>query len=66
MLMRWNTNRFSMKPMEVLDYFTLSLIKLGKMNTKGLEPLIDRIRGELSVLPFGGKLVDLLKECTLS
>ena len=38
---------------------------VGRMNTKGLEPLVHRIEGELSVQPFGPQLVALLKECYL-
>lgn len=37
----------------------------GRMNTKGLDLLIHRIAGELSVLPFGTELVTLLKESYL-
>lgn len=51
---------------EKIEWKTKQTGAVGKMNTKGLEPLIDRIRGELSVLPFGSKLVDLLKECYLN
>lgn len=36
---------------------------VGRMNTKGLEPILQRIEGELSVLPHGPELVQLLKEC---
>lgn len=38
---------------------------IGRMNTKGLEKIIGRIEGELSVLPHGKKLVDLLKSSYL-
>jgi bacillithiol biosynthesis cysteine-adding enzyme BshC len=38
---------------------------VGKMNTKGLEKIIHRISGELSVLPFGDELVDLLRKSYL-
>jgi bacillithiol synthase len=38
---------------------------VGKMNTKGLDTIIHRIEGELSVQPFGKELVQLLKECYL-
>jgi bacillithiol biosynthesis cysteine-adding enzyme BshC len=38
---------------------------VGRMNTKGLDKLIYRIEGELSVLPFGRELVTLLRECYL-
>ncbi|WP_276485702.1 bacillithiol biosynthesis cysteine-adding enzyme BshC [Paraflavitalea pollutisoli] len=36
---------------------------VGRMNTKGLEPILHRIEGELSVLPHGKELVALLKDC---
>ena len=39
---------------------------VGRMKTKGLDKLIFRIEGELSVLPFGKELVSLLKECYLN
>ncbi|MEO5996537.1 MAG: bacillithiol biosynthesis cysteine-adding enzyme BshC [Chitinophagaceae bacterium] len=38
---------------------------VGRMRNDGLEKIIDRISSELSVLPFGGELVDLLKKCYL-
>lgn len=38
---------------------------VGRMNTKGLDKLIHRISGELSVLPFGNELVELLRKCYL-
>ncbi|HEY4874072.1 MAG TPA: bacillithiol biosynthesis cysteine-adding enzyme BshC [Puia sp.] len=38
---------------------------VGRMNTKGLEKIIDRIEGEFSVRPFGKELVELLKDCYL-
>lgn len=38
---------------------------VGRMNTKGLEAIIHRIEGELSVLPHGPELVQLLKDCYL-
>lgn len=39
---------------------------VGKMNTRGLDKLIHRIDGELSVLPHGAALSQLLRECYLS
>lgn len=36
---------------------------VGRMSTKGLEPILQRIEGELSVLPHGKELVALLKDC---
>ncbi|HKP32402.1 MAG TPA: bacillithiol biosynthesis cysteine-adding enzyme BshC [Chitinophagaceae bacterium] len=38
---------------------------VGRMNTKGLETLIDRIEGELGVQPHGKEIVSLLKKCYL-
>lgn len=38
---------------------------VGKMSTKGLDVLISRIEGELSVQPFGKELIALLKEAYL-
>ena len=38
---------------------------VGRMNTKGLEKIIHEIDGQLSVLPHGKELVDLLKRCYL-
>jgi bacillithiol biosynthesis cysteine-adding enzyme BshC len=38
---------------------------IGRMNTKGLEKILTRIDGELSILPHGKELVSLLKECYL-
>ena len=39
---------------------------VGRMNTKGLEAIMHRIEGELSVQPHGKELVQLLKECYLN
>jgi bacillithiol synthase len=36
---------------------------IGRMNTKGLDKIIDRINGELSVLPFGEALIELINKC---
>jgi uncharacterized protein YllA (UPF0747 family) len=38
---------------------------IGRMNTKGLEKILTRVDGELSILPYGRELVALLKECYL-
>lgn len=35
---------------------------VGRMNTKGLEALINRISGELSVQPYGQELITLLRK----
>ncbi len=39
---------------------------VGRMQTKGLEKIIQRIEGTYSVLPHGKSLVPLLKECYLN
>lgn len=39
---------------------------VGRMNTKGLEAIVHRIEGELSVQPHGQELVQLLKDCYLN
>jgi bacillithiol synthase len=36
---------------------------VGRMNTKGLDAIIHRISGELSVLPYGKELVKLITAC---
>lgn len=38
---------------------------VGRMKTKGLEKLMNRIEGEYSVQPHGKELVQLLKDCYL-
>ena len=38
---------------------------VGRMNTKGLEKIIQRIDGEFSVQPFGKELCELLKDAYL-
>jgi bacillithiol synthase len=35
---------------------------VGRMKTKGLEKIITRLEGELTVQPFGGELIQLLKD----
>lgn len=39
---------------------------VGRMNTKGLDLLIHRIEGELSVLPHGQELMKIIKEAYLN
>lgn len=39
---------------------------VGRMNTKGLDQLIHRIAGELSVLPHGEELIKMIKEAYLN
>lgn len=50
---------------EKINWETNQTGAIGRMNTKGLEKIINRIEGELSVLPFGSKLIQLLKDCYL-
>jgi bacillithiol biosynthesis cysteine-adding enzyme BshC len=50
---------------EKLVWDTRQTGAVGRMNTKGLEKILDRIDGELSVQPFGKELVRLLKEAYL-
>jgi bacillithiol biosynthesis cysteine-adding enzyme BshC len=38
---------------------------VGRMSTKGLDKLLYRIEGQLSVQPYGPQLISLLKECYL-
>ena len=51
---------------EPLTWDTKQTGAVGRMNTKGLEKLIYRIEGELSVLEYGKELVSLLKDCYLN
>jgi bacillithiol biosynthesis cysteine-adding enzyme BshC len=39
---------------------------VGRMKTKGLEKILERIEGELSVRPFGKELIGFLKDVYLS
>jgi bacillithiol synthase len=39
---------------------------VGRMSTKGLDTLIERIGGQLSFLPYGAELMALLKDCYLN
>jgi bacillithiol synthase len=39
---------------------------VGRMKPKGLEKIITRLEGELSVQPYGKELIQLLKECYLN
>jgi bacillithiol biosynthesis cysteine-adding enzyme BshC len=38
---------------------------VGRMGTKNLDRIIERLEGELGVLPFGSELITLLKDCYL-
>ncbi len=50
---------------EKLVWETRQTGAVGRMKTKGLDKLLYRIEGELSVKPFGPSLITLLKECYL-
>jgi len=50
---------------EKLVWDTKQTGAVGRMKTKGLEKLLFRIEGELSVQPFGKELIGLLKEAYL-
>jgi bacillithiol biosynthesis cysteine-adding enzyme BshC len=50
---------------EKLVWDTKQTGAVGRMNTKGLDKLIHRIEGELSVQPFGKELIELLRTCYL-
>src|SRR6185503_13561112 len=47
---------------EKLGWTTKQTGAVGRMNTKGLEKIIDRVEGELSVQPHGRQLMDKVKE----
>ena len=51
---------------EEIKWDTKQTGSVGRMTTKGLDKLIYRIEGELSVLPYGEELLSLLKECYLN
>lgn len=51
---------------EKIVWDTKQVGAVGKMNTKGIDKLIHRINGELSVLPHGNELIQLLKDSYLS
>jgi bacillithiol biosynthesis cysteine-adding enzyme BshC len=50
---------------EKLVWETKQTGAVGRMQTKGLDKLIHRIEGELSVQPFGKELIALLRACYL-
>ena len=50
---------------EKISWETKQTGAIGRMNTKGLDKIIHRINGELSVQPFGVELTELLKKCYL-
>jgi bacillithiol biosynthesis cysteine-adding enzyme BshC len=51
---------------EKLEWDTKQTGAVGRMSTKGLDKMIHRIEGELSVQPFGKELIQLLRDCYLS
>ncbi|MBS1564108.1 MAG: bacillithiol biosynthesis cysteine-adding enzyme BshC [Bacteroidetes bacterium] len=51
---------------EKLTWDTKQTGAVGRMNTRGLEKLISRVEGELSVQPHGPALLQLLKDCYLN
>jgi bacillithiol biosynthesis cysteine-adding enzyme BshC len=50
---------------DTLTWETKQTGAVGRMNTKGLDKLLYRIQGTLSVQPFGPELIAMLKECYL-
>ena len=50
---------------EKLVWETKQTGSVGRMGTKGLDKLVYRIEGELSVKPYGGQLVQLIKHAYL-
>jgi bacillithiol biosynthesis cysteine-adding enzyme BshC len=51
---------------EKLVWDTKQTGAVGRMNTKGLDRLLYRIEGELSVQPHGPELITILKDCYLN
>jgi bacillithiol biosynthesis cysteine-adding enzyme BshC len=47
---------------EKLEWATKQTGAVGRMNTKGLEKIIDRVEGELSVQPHGRPLMEKIRE----
>lgn len=50
---------------EKLSWETSQQGAIGRMSTKGLERIIDRLEGEVGVYPFGARLITMLRECYL-
>jgi bacillithiol biosynthesis cysteine-adding enzyme BshC len=50
---------------EKLVWETKQTGAVGRMQTKGLDKLIHRIEGELSVQPYGKELIQILRDCYL-
>lgn len=51
---------------EKIEWKTKQTGAVGKMHTKGLDLLINRIEGELSVQPYGKELIAMLREAYLN
>jgi bacillithiol synthase len=51
---------------EKIDWDTKQTGAVGRMHTKGLEKIIQRIEGEFSGYPFGPELIQLLNDCYLN
>ncbi len=47
---------------EKITWNTTQTGAVGRMNTKGIDTLLHRIEGELSVLPYGKELMELLRD----
>lgn len=50
---------------EKINWETKQSGAIGRMHTKGLDKIINRVEGELSVLPHGKKLIQMLRDCYL-
>lgn len=48
---------------EEIKWSTQQKGAVGRMNNKGLDKIIDRLEGELSVQPHGPELIALLRDC---
>ncbi len=48
---------------EKITWNTTQKGAVGRMHNKGLEKIIERIEGELSILPYGEELTALLRKC---
>lgn len=51
---------------EKINWETNQSGAIGRMKTKGLEKIINRVEGELIVQPHGKELIEMLKECYLN
>ena len=48
---------------EEIKWATTQQGAVGRMSTKGLDKIIDRLEGELSIYPYGPAIIKLLREC---